>query len=124
MDIEDTVPSSGRPETLFVPYFAPDEPDISNYSNNYISDSLLGDLTGGIFERLQNLAKYDDVRPRFNGPNAACTVTPITPLTATRSRIDSAISDMEASGNTNIANGVGWGVRVLSPQMPFTEGVS
>ena len=29
---------------------------------------------------------------------------------------------MEANGNTNIANGIGWGVRVLSPQMPFTEG--
>ena len=122
MDIDDTTPNAGRPETLFVPYFAPDEPDISNYSNDYLNDGLSGGA--GIFERLQNLPKYDDARPSFNGPNAACTVTPITPLTATRSRVDSAISDMEASGNTNIANGVGWGVRVLSPQMPFSEGVS
>jgi Flp pilus assembly protein TadG len=120
MDIEDTTPSVSQPETLFVPYFAPDEPDISNYSNNYLDD----DNSEGVFERLQYLPKYDDARPSFDGPNAACTVTPITPLTATRSRIDSAISDMEASGNTNIANGVGWGVRVLSPQMPFSEGVS
>ena len=124
LDIEDVAADASRPETLFVPYFAPDEPDISNYSNNYLDDDLLSSLVGGIFERLQYLPKYDNARPSFNGPNAACTVTPITPLTATRSRIDSAISDMEASGNTNIANGVGWGVRVLSPQMPFTEGVS
>lgn len=124
MDIEDIAPSVSRPETLFVPYFAPDEPDLSGYSNSYLDDDLLSSLLGGIFERLQYLPKYDNVRPDFNGPNAACTVTPITPLTATRSRIDGAISDMEASGNTNIANGVGWGVRVLSPQMPFTEGVS
>lgn len=124
MDIEDIAPSVSRPETLFVPYFAPDEPDLSGYSNSYLDDDLLSSLLDGIFERLQYLPKYDNVRPDFNGPNAACTVTPITPLTATRSRIDGAISDMEASGNTNIANGVGWGVRVLSPQMPFTEGVS
>ena len=120
MDIEDTTPNLGRPETLFIPYFAPDEPDISRYSNDYLDD----DITGGIFERLHNLLKYDNARPSFNGPNAACTVTPITPLTNSRSRVDNAISDMEASGNTNIANGVSWGVRVLSPQMPFTEGVS
>lgn len=124
MDIDDTTPTPNRPETLFVPYFAPDEPDIANYSNDYLDDGLLGNIGGGIFERLQNLLKYDNARPSFDGPNAACTVTPITPLTTSRSRIDSAISDMEASGNTNIANGVSWGVRVLSPQMPFTEGVS
>ncbi|MGK0265964.1 MAG: Flp pilus assembly protein TadG [Maricaulis sp.] len=118
MDIDDTPPSTSRPETLFIPYFAPDEPDISNYSNDYLDD----DTSGGVVERMQYLPKYDDARPDRGGPNYACTVTPITPLTATRSRVDSAISDMEASGNTNIANGVGWGVRVLSPQMPFTEG--
>jgi len=123
MDIDDTAPSTSRPETLFIPYFAPDEPDIGRYSNDYLDDSLPGN-GGGIFERLQNLLKYDNARPSFDGPNAACTVTPITPLTNSRSRVDNAISDMEASGNTNIANGVSWGVRVLSPQMPFTEGVS
>ncbi|WP_417467528.1 pilus assembly protein TadG-related protein [Maricaulis sp.] len=118
MDIDDTTPNTSRPETLFVPYFAPDEPDTWGFYNDYLDDEESGDD----FERLQYLPKYDDVRPSFDGPNAACTVTPITPLTTTRSRIDNAISDMEASGNTNIANGIGWGVRVLSPQMPFTEG--
>jgi Flp pilus assembly protein TadG len=123
MDIDDTVPTLSRPETLFVPYFAPDEPDTSGYSNSYLSDALPSGVSGSSANRLRNLEKYENARPNFNGPNAACTVTPITPLTATRSRVDNAISDMEASGNTNIANGIGWGVRVLSPQMPFTEGV-
>ena len=118
MDIDDTPPNAGRPETLFVPYFAPDEPDTWGFYNDYLDDEEWGDD----FDRLQYLPKYDNVRPSFNGPNAACTVTPITPLTNIRSRIDNAISDMGASGNTNIANGIGWGVRVLSPQMPFTEG--
>ena len=31
---------------------------------------------------------------------------------------------MDASGSTNIANGIGWGTRVISPGMPFTEGVA
>lgn len=31
---------------------------------------------------------------------------------------------MIASGTTNIPIGISWGVRVLSPGMPFTEGVS
>lgn len=54
----------------------------------------------------------------------ACTTTPITPLTSNRSRLLDAINDMGASGTTNIPQGVGWGVRVLSPQEPFTEGTS
>ncbi|WP_339748027.1 pilus assembly protein TadG-related protein [uncultured Maricaulis sp.] len=124
MDIDDTAPSIGRPETLFTPYFAPDEPDLSGYSNSYLSDDLLSGVLGSILNRLRNLLKYDDAQPGFNGPNAACTVTPITPLTTSRPRVDTAISAMEASGNTNIANGISWGVRVLSPQMPFTEGVA
>ncbi|WP_417489785.1 pilus assembly protein TadG-related protein [Maricaulis sp.] len=123
MDIDDTTPNPGRPETLFIPYFAPDEPDLSGYSNNYLSDGLASGVVGSAVNRLRNLLKYDDGRPSSNGPNAACTVTPITPLTTSRSRVDSAISAMAASGNTNIANGIGWGVRVLSPQMPFAEGV-
>ena len=118
MDIDDTAPTTGNPSSLFVPYFAPDEPDISNYSNDYLDDQT----SGGVFERMQNLPKYDSARPSFNGPNASCTTTPITPLTTSRNTVDTAISAMGAGGNTNIANGIGWGVRVLSPQMPFTEG--
>ncbi len=119
MDIDDTPPSNSRPETLFVPYFAPDEPDSQQFGNNYLSDAL---PSGGVLARLRNLLKYDNAQPRFNGPNAACTSAPITPLTGSRSTVDSAISAMEASGTTNIGNGIAWGVRVLSPQMPFTEG--
>ncbi|MGD9669654.1 MAG: VWA domain-containing protein [Hyphomicrobiaceae bacterium] len=42
-DASDVPPDPGNPDTLFVPMFAPDEPDDvnsggSNYSNNYISD--------------------------------------------------------------------------------------
>jgi hypothetical protein len=34
------------------------------------------------------------------------------------------IRNMKADGYTHVAEGVGWGLRVLSPGEPFTEGVS
>lgn len=38
-DVEDTPPSIAAPDTLFQPYFAPDEPDAgTGYDNNYLDD--------------------------------------------------------------------------------------
>ena len=121
-DIEDTLPSSGNPETLFVPYFAPDESYYGSYSNNYISDQMSGYDQRA---RMMNTPKYTNawVSSSSRGPQRGCTSNPLTPLTNSRSVIDDAISDMYASGTTNIPLGIGWGVRVLSSQMPFTEGV-
>ncbi|MFT6660718.1 MAG: Flp pilus assembly protein TadG [Maricaulis maris] len=118
MDIDDTPPSIGNPSTLFVPYFAPDEPDNGSYSNSYLSDGV----SGGVSERLQALDKYDNGRPNREGPNRSCTTTPVTPLTSTERTVLNAIGDMGASGTTNIPNGVGWGIRLISPGAPFTEG--
>ncbi len=122
-DIEDTEPSLSDPETLFVPYFAPDESYYGSYSNNYISDQM-----GGYDERarMRNSLKYEDawVSSSSRGPQRWCTARPIMPLTNSRTQIDNAISDMIASGTTNIPIGISWGVRVLSPEMPFTEGVA
>jgi Flp pilus assembly protein TadG len=120
LDIQDVAPSNANPETLFLPFFAPDEPDISNFNNDYLSDGI----GGGILQRLLDLAKYDRGRPRGGGPNEGCTTTPVTPMTNNRRTVDNAIAAMGASGNTNIPNGIGWGVRLLSPQEPFTEGVA
>lgn len=38
MNVTETVPTTGNPETLFVPYLAPDEPDSAEYENNYLND--------------------------------------------------------------------------------------
>jgi len=73
---------------------------------------------------LLNFTKYNNGRPSGGGPNDGCTTTPVTPMTSTRRTVDNAISAMGASGNTNIPNGIGWGIRLLSPQEPFTEGVA
>ena len=46
-DLQDVAPTSATPDTLFTPYFAPDEPDCcttpsnplsSNFANNYLAD--------------------------------------------------------------------------------------
>jgi Flp pilus assembly protein TadG len=130
-DVTDDAPGSGA--TLFVPWFAPDEPDTNlgysqtAYENNYISDtggSCSGSITGWTDVRKQNRAcKYTGATAASGlGPNYLCVSSPITPLTGTRSTLDSAISALQANGDTNIMEGVMWGWRVLSPGAPFTEG--
>ena len=58
------------------------------------------------------------------GPNADCTRTPILPLTDTPATVISTIENMQAEGGTNIHTGTVWGMRVLSPTEPFTQGGS
>ncbi len=125
-DIDDTTPQAGSPATLFVPYFAPDEPGgrgnpRSGYRNSYLADSTSGPNA----VRQAHAAKYaTGARPRNGGPNWGCTARPIVPLTDDRDTLDDAVDAMIADGTTNIHNAVGWGVRVLSPEAPFEEGRS
>ncbi|WP_339748025.1 pilus assembly protein TadG-related protein [uncultured Maricaulis sp.] len=120
-DIEDTPPSASTPETLFLPYFAPDESSYGSYPNSYMSDQMSGSDQRA---RMRNSPKYTGSSVSYGaGPGWGCTARPITPLTGDQTLINGGISDMIASGTTNIPIGVSWGVRVLSPAEPFTEGV-
>jgi Flp pilus assembly protein TadG len=154
-DFADTAPSAANPATLFVPMFAPDEPDSVNaagksYLNSYMSDfggtcppaeqvctswSRRGNCqawsTTPIDTTLaqKRVCKYDggtaDTSLAYGtqkGPNLLCDTQPVLPLTSTKSQIDGAIDAMIAKGGTNIAEGVAWGWRVLSPDPPYTEG--
>ncbi|QIG49205.1 hypothetical protein G5V57_16665 [Nordella sp. HKS 07] len=122
----DTEPSASSSDTLFTPYFAPDEPDANvndDYGNNYLSDGVTGNETA----RLKNQAKYANkvVSISFKtGPGANCASSPIIPLTPDRSVIEKGIDDMKAEGPTNLVEGIMWGWRVVSPGLPFTEGKS
>lgn len=120
-DIEDIEPSRSRPETLFVPFFAPDEPDNGNFYNSYLSD---GRGLNGLLQIMSSLDRYNGGRVSRGGPNSGCTTTPVTAMTNDRRTVQNAISAMGASGNTNIPNGISWGIRLLSPQEPFTEGAA
>lgn len=153
LDTSDAPADPGNAETLFVPMFAPDEPDdgnasaagVSNYPNNYISDfggsCPVGEQVCTRFSKKKNACveygpapidvataqartcKYQGATPSADtGPNAGCTTAPVLPLNSTKQDVLDAIATMQASGNTNIGEGVMWGWRVLSPGVPFTEG--
>ena len=135
-DVNDTTPSSSNPDSLFVPWFAPDEPDgdngafdTGNFNNNYLNDeggSCTGSNTNANVAdsvKQSRICKYKNVTPANGlGPNRLCDSTAITPLTSTRSTLDSAVTALQAAGNTNILEGLMWGWRVLSPGAPFTQG--
>ncbi len=134
-DVTDASPVAGTPATLFVPWFAPDEPDtlLSGaqvaYENNYISDTggTCSGSTNGKSDlwRQNRTCKYSNATAASGyGPNYLCVSQAITPLTGTRATLDTAINGLAANGDTNIMEGMMWGWRVLSPGAPFTEGKS
>jgi Flp pilus assembly protein TadG len=143
----DATPTVNAPETLFVPMFAPDEPqhlwrdlnrdginDLDNasfgYSNNWWTDWDNGTPTS----RQADMRKYYRVKPygsanagAGDGPNFSCTTTPITPLqdvtsAAGKKVVTDAIDLMQPTGNTNVPEGTTWGWRVVSSGKPFTQG--
>jgi len=132
-DLTDEPPDPGVGETLFVPYFAPDEPGTGNgpqgpglgYQNDYLDDTS---IPGDAAAKQRNWSKYIGASvPNLGfspplGPNYNCPASPILPLTNVKANITSAISGMVAAGNTVIPEGIAWGWRVLSPDLPFPEG--
>jgi hypothetical protein len=65
--------------------------------------------------------------PSGQGPNTSCSTTAITPLTDVSkpeglTAIKTAIGAMNASGATNVPEGMAWGWRTLSSTAPFTGG--
>jgi Flp pilus assembly protein TadG len=142
-DVEDTTPDPQNPDTLFVPYFWPDEPDSgidynggTSYVNRYIGDDYtppqgVSNKTTAA-ARQKNVTKYKKTHGAFDtvprdttGPNKGCG-DPLTPLTNNADLMRTRINGMEAwdIAGTNVAQGMMWGWSVLSPTAPFTEGVA
>ena len=138
-DIQDTAPSTvaGSEKTLFVPFFAPDEPDTKDsnnnriYDNTYVYDQYSTSDPIGDWKKLQgNDKKYTKANRIPNtsskGPNLGCDMASVLRLStdlslggAIRTKIDS----MTATGETNIPFGLIWGWHLLSPTAPFGDGV-
>jgi hypothetical protein len=114
----DTAPSTGSPNTRWVPYFEPDGPDSSAYSGytTYLTDGISGNQD----TRLRRSAKY--VNQSRTNPNADCNMQAILPLTNNKVQLQSYVNGMIATGYTHIAIGAAWGWRTLSPGAPYTEG--
>ena len=150
-DILDTTPTPATPDTLYVPFFWPDEPDSNNdggfgFQNNYLNDK--GTFTTGSRWYPQedpagaqkSFTKYypsnnpsniqfqigapDTSFPFENGPNYGCP-RPIVPLTNSKPTVLASINNLVAypAMGTYIPAGLVWGWHVLSPNEPFTEGV-
>ena len=138
-DVQETAPSHSNSETLFVPYFAPDEPDVhawrsnnrwkslgkSDVQNDYLPDAVKSSDAGNWMARLLNGNKYGTSGLNTSGgrgPNWGCTLQTVERLTTDPTDIKTAISKMTPSGNTNIPMGLVWGWHVLTPLAPFGDG--
>ena len=162
-NVNDAAADPSVPDTLFVPMFAPDEPDSSlngyGYYNSYLSDDVStasaaplgprrakvrkagwggGGWGGGGWgggwggsggqqtkptdlQREQNMTKYSG-RPSYSGsPNESCTTKPILPMSTKESDIKAAIDSLQAGGNTDIPEGIAWGLHTLTPGAPFND---
>ncbi len=142
-DVNDTGPSLATPKTLFVPYFAPDEPDYTYigqsgspdlYGNNYLYDTVTGPASTW-YSRQADQTKYLGTphKPRTNywgldnsdwGPNQDCPNVFAQPLSTDYSGVKSAINALAPAGNTHIPFGLAWGWYMLSPNMPFSNAVA
>lgn len=141
MDVNDAPADPANPNTLFVPYFYPDEPgdsgdpqgngSNSGFWNSYLDDEMGGTSTSELRARQRNIDKYDagswagpsELSSSYGrGPAMLCNSRPILPLANTKQLVLDAVDDMEANGGTNITEGLMWGWRTLSPAQPFTEG--
>jgi Flp pilus assembly protein TadG len=140
-DVDGSEPTAGTPDTLYVPYFAPDESDTdtSGWENDYLKDYQSGTPwpTPSWKTRQGNQGKYKNPVWQSNtrgyrignsgylyGPNSGCEIAPIQRLTTSTSTVKTAINNMVASGDTNIAIGLAWGWNTLSPGYPFKDGIA
>ncbi len=136
-DQNDTAPTASNPDTLFVPFFWPDEPDSDNNNGDYYTNNYLDDDTSSNGSSAQKYTqkylsanvnwqsgKKDTSFPYESGPNYGCP-RPVLPLTDDKNAVESSIDNMVAypAMGTYIPTGLAWGWRVLSPGAPFTEGV-
>lgn len=168
-------PSEAKPETLFLPFFAPDEYDLRgavSLGNPYLWDQgyansgssaankgwnhllatgpALNPVNNAITNPLYNvgpgstataaqkneasLASQRDVRRYLMGPMRTtstvgannlgspfylCDSDPLVPLSNKRDAAKSAVSRLNATGATNVEEGLGWGWRAITPEEPF-----
>ena len=108
---------------------------VVNKDNNTITsnDDLLGVTTGAwtgcVIDRVQSYDVTSDAPVTTNTdtlyPAAKCATNSLLPIMGLTTDIASArlyAAKMTPAGNTNITIGVQWGMEVLSPSAPFTEG--
>jgi Flp pilus assembly protein TadG len=128
-DVSDAAPVAATPETLFTPYFAPDESSSTGtWYNNYLPD---GTNSSNWKTRQGYVAKYNRSPTATGtnastgyiyGPNSGCQLSAISRLSTDWAGLKTAVDAMTAVGDTNIPLGLMWGWHLLSPNAPFADG--
>lgn len=138
-DVQESPPTTATPDTLYVPFFSPDESDldrdaVNDYMTDYPSGTSSRNQSSNDRTRQGQTAKYGSNRIATSagatqsntgyryGPNSGCEIQPLTRLTTTKAAVTDAITAMTVIGDTNIATGLMWGWHVLSPNAPFSDG--
>jgi hypothetical protein len=136
-DVTDQPPSTADKNTLFTSYFWPDEPGAkgaaSGFTNNYLDDGPLpaGYQPMATWEAYATILKYNHVNvpeikeswPSTIGPNKTCP-DPVMRLSTDKKALLSKIDGLGywAGGGTINSEGLMWGWRSLSPELPFADG--
>lgn len=122
LETTDTAPTAANPDSRWVPYLYPDEPDRDSSNRNTSLNSYLTDSSTTNWQaRLMHPGKY--VNANSASYERGCKMQPILALTNNRSTITARINALNPDGYTHIPIGLAWGWRLLSPTEPFTEGV-
>jgi Flp pilus assembly protein TadG len=141
-NVNDTPPAASTPDSLYVPYLAPDEVDsqrmcsgsfcwntgTTTYPNNYIDDnpsSCSGTAPTDDQTLLTRACKYKSpaiASTSTNGPNGMCLSQPLLRLTPSKPTLTSKINGLTANGDTNLHEGFMWGWRSVSPNEPLSDG--
>lgn len=126
-DIIDSAPTTSHNDSYFLPYFYPDTRERHNSKNNNKNDYLPKKVGKNKPDKTtyEEFGEYRNQKfKKGRGPNYQCYIKKILALTTNMNTVRSHIQGMNANGWTNIHMGTIWGLRVLSPQSPFTEGQS
>lgn len=127
MNVNDTPPSSSSPDTLFVPYLSPDEPNNNAYLDSYLNDDPTNcPNTNNTWRELIKACKYKNTSVSSNSrsPDGVCVSSSsqlLMRLSGTQSTILNKISGLQAGGTTNLHEGFMWGWRTISPNSPFAD---
>ena len=148
-DIQDTGATSANGASMFVPFFAPDEPDdVVNYNgqnygygNDYLNDD--SSYAGKAFDLMQGNGRYvwqdkqgdpgkyklapirtvqSALGPYPVGPNSGCGTAPLLRMTTDMNSVNAKLDNMVAYGNTHVPLGLVWGWHLISPNSPFSDG--
>ncbi len=102
-------------------YIYPPTPDNVAMGNTSLNPS---DGTMAGYDKIEETASASDYYSQYKGPNFNCVRHPLMPLSTDLDEVKKRIDQVnwEYNQGTLIAPGVTWGMRMLSPEAPFTEG--